>query len=182
MKYIYRTETTNDISSALYKFGVTDKVIISILQQEIICGPLRQEKIYEYIVVYKENVEEVVNPLVEDRSRGEWEYKIGAKMNDRDTNLLEETEKILKDNGKTLDDIYWWGTRHFEFPKEKLRQLLNVQYDSGYGGQEILPGLILVGVDFWLTREEYDGKEWWRFNAIPRWPLKSKDIETLKVD
>jgi len=181
MKHIYRTENANDLGSALYKFGVTDKVIVSIIKKEILSGPA-SPKNYEYIIVYKENVEEVVSPLVENRSKGEWEYKIGAQMNDRDTNLLEETEKILKDNGKTLDDIYWWGTRHFEFPKEKLRQLLNVQYDSGYGGQEILPGLILVGVDFWLTREEYDGKEWWRFNALPKMPLKAKDIETLKVD
>lgn len=64
MKFIYRTTYTNDLRLTLHhEFGVTEKVIISIIQQEILRGPLDIKR-YEYIIVYKEQVDEV--PLISD--------------------------------------------------------------------------------------------------------------------
>ena len=84
-------------------------------------------------------------------------------------NLLDETIEKLKDYGKTLDDIVWFGNGKFRIDDD-IKDFLNVDYDSGYGGQEIACDLLLVGKDFWLERHEYDGSEWWEFKRFPNMP------------
>lgn len=47
---------------------------------------------------------------------------------------------------------------------------LNFDYDAGYGSQELF-GVVYCknsnNSPVWLTREEYDGSEWWDINTIP---------------
>lgn len=47
---------------------------------------------------------------------------------------------------------------------------LNFDYDAGYGVQELY-GIVYCkdskNSPVWLTREEYDGSEWWKVNTIP---------------
>lgn len=47
---------------------------------------------------------------------------------------------------------------------------LNFDYDAGYGSQELF-GVVYCkdsnNRPVWLTREEYDGSEWWDINTIP---------------
>ena len=43
----------------------------------------------------------------------------------------------------------------------------NVEYNDGYGLEEINTDLILVGKDFWLERGTYDGSEWWEYKSMP---------------
>ena len=47
---------------------------------------------------------------------------------------------------------------------------LDFDYDAGYGTQEIF-GVVYCkdsnNHPVWLTRGEYDGKEWWKINTIP---------------
>lgn len=47
---------------------------------------------------------------------------------------------------------------------------LNFDYDAGYGSQELF-GIVYCknsnNRPVWLTREEYDGSEWWDINTIP---------------
>lgn len=44
--------------------------------------------------------------------------------------------------------------------------LINVLYNSGYGSQQLF-GLVLFSDGTWLSREEYDGSEWWIHNVPP---------------
>lgn len=47
---------------------------------------------------------------------------------------------------------------------------LNFDYDAGYGSQELFGVVYCKNSNnrpVWLTREEYDGSEWWDINTIP---------------
>lgn len=94
-------------------------------------------------------------------------------------NFLEETINYLEKFGKTLDDIIWFGGDDFQISREQFVELANIEYDPGYGHQEIAADLVLVGKDFWLERHEYDGSEWWEFKELPPKPPEIKTIHTL---
>ena len=85
-------------------------------------------------------------------------------------NLLKETLDELKDNGKLLDDVLWIGSSDGYITKELFLKLADVNYDSGYGGQEVAQDLLIVGEDWWLERGECDGCEWWEFKSTPTKP------------
>ena len=83
-------------------------------------------------------------------------------------NLLDETLSALERNGKTPDDILTIFTARYMFSFETFAAAArDFYYDSGYGAQEVNSTLVVVGEDWWLSREEYDGSEWWRFNKKP---------------
>ena len=93
-------------------------------------------------------------------------------------NLREETLKVLANNGKTWDDVIGVCGDHFQITKELFWRLSNVKYDNGYGGNEVVIDLKVVGEDFWLERHEYDGAEWWEYKQIPdltKLPMSSAD-------
>jgi len=87
-------------------------------------------------------------------------------------NLLQETITILELNGKTLEDILWYGTTDCVY-NNPLPEFFNIDYDSGFGSQEIPQELVVVGVDWWLERHEYDGSEWWEFKEYPTMPTEN---------
>lgn len=96
------------------------------------------------------------------------------------SNLLNETIKVLKANGKTEEDVLWCGAEEFGyFDWTDFKTLANVEYDEGFGGSEVAIELIVVGADFWLERHEYDGSEWWEFKSMPVKPLCKVIPETL---
>ncbi|NLP34788.1 MAG: hypothetical protein GX359_06265 [Clostridiales bacterium] len=88
------------------------------------------------------------------------------------TNLLEETLEILRDNGKSFDDVVWIGSPDGYIAKELFLKLADVCYNNSFGGQEIAEDLLIVGEDWWMERCEYDGSEWWEFKTMP---VKPKD-------
>lgn len=82
--------------------------------------------------------------------------------------LLKETEKILERHGKTLDDIVFFGVPGaWQMTREDFEIEANKQYDAGFGEEEVCTRLKLVGKDFWLERNSYDGNEWWEFKKLP---------------
>ena len=90
-------------------------------------------------------------------------------------NLLKETLEVLEECNKTEQDILWVSSNdngYFSF--EEFKQLANIEYDNGYGGAEVDYSLVIVGEDFWLSRGEYDGSEWWDFNIKPTKPNAHK--------
>ena len=105
-------------------------------------------------------------------------------------NFLEETLDMLKDCGKTEDDVLWVGrcedfTSGLTYVKNTLqwfKSKANFEYDNGYGGAEIPLSLVVVGDDFWLERHEYDGSEWWEYKRMPTEPFETKDFDLQKVD
>lgn len=86
------------------------------------------------------------------------------------TNLCVETKKILKEHGKSPSDIRWIGNLNFRCATNDIDQLFQIEYDSGFGGVEINPNLLVVGDDWWLERHEYDGSEWWEYKELPQMP------------
>lgn len=40
---------------------------------------------------------------------------------------------------------------------------LDVVYDDGFGSQHLF-GYVLFNDNTWLSRNEYDGSEWWKYN------------------
>lgn len=49
---------------------------------------------------------------------------------------------------------------------EEVLPLMNFEYDSGYGGQELF-GYIWYEDGTWSERGEYDGAEWWQHQQRP---------------
>lgn len=47
-----------------------------------------------------------------------------------------------------------------------LETLASIDYDNGYGGQELF-GTIVFKDGTWLERGEYDGSEWWEHRKLP---------------
>lgn len=83
--------------------------------------------------------------------------------------LLEETRKELEQHDKTFDDVIFIGDngRHTKMSVDKFIEYSNIEYNNGYGIEEINTDLILVGKDFWLERHSYDDSEWWEYKSIP---------------
>ena len=59
------------------------------------------------------------------------------------------------------------------YSEEDLSKFLNeidFEYDSGYGQQELY-GIVWLTDGSWLSREEYDGSEWWQHRFLPPVPV-----------
>jgi hypothetical protein len=88
-------------------------------------------------------------------------------------NLLEETIRDLKLNGKSPEDVCFVIFRGKSNEKimskwDEFSSLSNFEYDDGYGWQEISSSINIVGDDWWMERGEYDGAEWWEFKSLPK--------------
>ena len=93
-------------------------------------------------------------------------------------NLRKETIAVLKEHGKKWSDVVGVCGNDFQITKEQFLELADKRYDSGYGGNEVALDLKVVGKDFWLERNEYDGAEWWEYKEIPNLsalPIKKVD-------
>jgi len=87
-------------------------------------------------------------------------------------NLLEETEHVLSCNDKTWNDVFWVGGRDFYISIEQFKEAAkDTNYDCGYGSEEVAVDLVICFNDgSWLSRESYDGSEFWRYNSYPQKP------------
>jgi len=78
-------------------------------------------------------------------------------------NLLQETIDALKLNGKTAEDVLWvscYGRERISFGWTEFSFLADENYNEGFGMTEVNTTLQIVGKDWWLEREEYDGSGW----------------------
>ena len=98
-------------------------------------------------------------------------------------NFKDETLSILEANGKTWNDVKFIQGDDFKVSnnKDELLELMNFEYDDGYGAPQIAEDLIIVGDNWWLERGEYDGSEWWEYKETPRPNLKLKEIKRFQV-
>lgn len=69
------------------------------------------------------------------------------------------------------------SNRTEEQEKEFINILSEIEYDPGYGLQELY-GVVVFKNGTWLDRWEYDGSEGWKLNTIPQ----EKDYSNVKVD
>lgn len=100
------------------------------------------------------------------------------------TNLLLETLDDIQQSGHTPDDIQFIGssiTAH-ACTWEEFQVLANIEYDSGFGAQEIASDLIIVFKDgARMCRQEYDGSESWHYSKPFVEPTERLPILSLKT-
>ena len=99
------------------------------------------------------------------------------------SNLGSETRQKLYLWGYTKSDIEYVGTdKEWWEPHDFFRIANEIDYDNGYGWQEINPELYIMMKDgSWFEREEYDGAEWWRHVKKPMKPLRQKHATKTKI-
>jgi hypothetical protein len=100
------------------------------------------------------------------------------------TNAKEELLKILEGEAKIKCATIQLGDEYLDdADKRKIQLKLNyseegynqflididLNYDSGFGGQELF-GTVWLEDNTWLSRGEYDGSEWWVHNKLPEIP------------
>jgi hypothetical protein len=91
-------------------------------------------------------------------------------------NLLAETLEALRKNGKSPADVCFVQTGRADSaePRRQLggwadfERVANIEYDDGLGVNYIDSTLVIVGDDWWLERDEYDGSEWWEYKTHPK--------------
>lgn len=96
-------------------------------------------------------------------------------------NLWEETIGTLRDYAITWDEVEYVILGDCCITKENFEEVARkTNYDAGYGSAEIRGDLMLVGWNWWLEREEYDGSEWWELQTKPHIPNEFQKITSLK--
>lgn len=86
-------------------------------------------------------------------------------------NLLSETEDKLKELDLTLDDILFVACTESEYGSDFIfmnkdtfvKNAGSVNYDNGYGSQEIKNNLTIYTKTHIIYRFEYDGAECWKY-------------------
>jgi hypothetical protein len=108
-----------------------------------------------------------------------------------ESNLLEETIKLMAEHGKAPTDVRFVVGNpgcHYRISVvgvgtwEDFAALADIKYDNGFGGAEIDEALQVVGDDWWLERHEYDGSEWWEFKTLPRRAEGAGPLVSLMAD
>ena len=100
------------------------------------------------------------------------------------TNLLQETKEDIETSGHKVSDIIFIGSERtgHQCTWEEFKTLADVEYDSGFGAQEVAQDLIIVfsdGGKMW--RHEYDGSERWEYSTPFKTPLNRLPIRRLVV-
>lgn len=99
-------------------------------------------------------------------------------------NLLTETLDVMKEVGKTPDDVLYvkmtkdsgfWKEFDYNYPSEILvdfdvfKELANKEYDNGYGSNNVNRSTAILFKDnSVMYRWEYDGAEGWTYIELPR--------------
>jgi hypothetical protein len=99
------------------------------------------------------------------------------------TNLLQETITTIADSEHKEGDVAWVGSLdgNYAMSWERVRPLLDINYDSGFGGAEIADDLVVVFTDgSWLERGEYDGSEWWEFKQQPQQQAEAQGFTRVR--
>lgn len=96
-------------------------------------------------------------------------------------NLLTETRQKLDETKHAPSDVVYIGTRDgYSCTWAEFEALADVEYHSGYGGQEVASDLEVHFSDGgFLSRGEYDGSEWWEYTAPFVPPAETKPIRRL---
>jgi hypothetical protein len=93
-------------------------------------------------------------------------------------NLLEETIEKIEDCGHTTDEVKFVTDCYVYCNWEDFAQAAkNYNYDEGFGDTEVNINLEVVGSDWWLERDEYDGSEWWEYKSIPTAPNNYGEVD-----
>ena len=105
-------------------------------------------------------------------------------------NLYKELVDTLSYNNKTVDDILYImltdskAEQKYYKPEKFLKRAKNINYDNGYGQEEIRTNLTIVlkNGDF-IIRGEYDGSEWFEYMKLPKTDVELEDLpDSVNLD
>lgn len=96
-------------------------------------------------------------------------------------NLLEETIKVLENNGKSINDIVAVQGKDFGISIKRFLKLADTEYNEGKGEAEVAEDLVIIGKDWWLERAENDGAEWWEFRKFPSILPVANGVKALTI-
>ncbi|EMI5828493.1 TPA: hypothetical protein ACH1LG_004738 [Salmonella enterica] len=99
------------------------------------------------------------------------------------TNFLKETEEAIADSGHVPEDIIFIGSRTtgHSCTWDEFQTIADFEYDSGYGGQEVVSDIEIVFNDGQsMHRGEYDGSEWWEYSCPFEMPQTLHPIQHLR--
>lgn len=98
------------------------------------------------------------------------------------TNLYEETLHIFTEHSKQPQDVLFVKFKNNSYTTiyQFLEIAKTINYDAGYGLQEISENIYIVGHDWWLERAEYDGAEWWEYKQLPQKDVLIQEKMTAK--
>jgi hypothetical protein len=84
-------------------------------------------------------------------------------------NFYIETCIALSNAKQEFTDIVYIGdNKHHYIEVEEFPAIANFSYDNSFGSPKIATDLVIVFRDHsWLSRAEYDGKEWWTYHVKP---------------
>lgn len=83
-------------------------------------------------------------------------------------NFLKETKNAIKKSGHKFEDVMFIGSDDgkYRMSWDKFIQRADFEYDNSYGSAKIATDLIIYFKDdTYIVRGEYDGSEWWEYNA-----------------
>jgi len=99
------------------------------------------------------------------------------------TNAKKEFLEHTSENCTTGRTVHCAEIRMFNYHSDSERSVLpvgyttedlnlfldsiDVEYNSGYGGQDLYGTIWYTDGLTWSSRGEYDGSEWWDFNEVP---------------
>ncbi len=97
-------------------------------------------------------------------------------------NLLQETKEDIEKSGHTFADVIFIGSVDSGHccTIAEFHDLADIEYDNGFGGQEVASDLKIVfsdGSSMW--RGENDGSEWWEYSVPFEDPKKQKKIKKI---
>ena len=84
------------------------------------------------------------------------------------------SELTVTEDGMERENTYVSASLAVGFTEEDYDNFikkLDVEYDDGYGTQE-LDGIIWLTDGTWMDRGEYDGSEWWQHQKCPEIPTE----------
>jgi hypothetical protein len=99
-------------------------------------------------------------------------------------NILEDTLKVLKEMGKTVDDVKWVGGKDFRISWDNFETIANIEIFHTEA-RDIAADLVIVGDDWWLERDFWglDGYySGWAFETKPNKPDDKKFISNLLIE
>lgn len=97
-------------------------------------------------------------------------------------NLLRETIEILESAGKSAEDVLWVDSKDgsHAITWDEFAAIADIEYNNGFGGQEIVNDLVVALRSSWLERGEYDGSEWWDYCSKPERSRSAKTFSIVK--
>lgn len=98
-------------------------------------------------------------------------------------NFLKETREALKENGKEESDVICVAKDRKRIYWQDFVKIANFEYNNDFGAGFISSDLMIIGIDWWMERNDYDGIGWWEFKKMPKYYdfeyVKNPTIEML---